>query len=1044
MSPSAFRWTSRLAVVGLVAIATGLGGCKAGVEAPTSTGGSGGGGGKGGTIGSGGVVGTGGEQTTGTGGSAVPLPVPPGCGDGINNQGGIEKCDDGNTIAGDGCNGACQVEPNWTCPPAGACKRSFKCGDGVINPGEVCDDGNTIDGDGCNATCTVQDGRYTCVPGKTCVLSSICGNKRVEQGESCDDGNATSNDGCSSTCQVEMGWVCPAPGSPCTKAPRCGDGIVQVVQGEVCDDGNITDGDGCSSNCKVMGAGCTCVPGMKCSCPMAICGDGILEGNEKCDDGNINSGDGCSSTCTIETGYTCPLVKAPCVPDCGDGILTGNEPCDPGITVEKNACSANCRWNPGWACTGNPVTECHQTTCGDGKKEGAEGCDDGNTVPFDGCSSACQLEPACAGSSACTGKCGDGILLTGEQCDDGNNLSGDGCSSTCTLEAGFTCKQPPLGPTIQVPMVNRDFKFHTPADFEPGATGQTTAKTGMVATTLNAAGKPTFVAANGTSYVTSAATFAEWYTDVAGTNHTTAQTLTLCNITGTNSYVNRWGPNCEQWPVTKVAYYCGNVGAEQVDAAGNPIPCTSKFGSTDCDTNVTAGYTMVPGSCTTNNGSYTALFQTALLDGTPVFFPIDFEVAAGGFSAGQGTVAQIPPPYEATGSYPKESPAVSHNFSFTSEIRYWFQFDSTKTYKLDFLGDDDLWIFVNKRLAVDIGGIHTAQAGSVTINAANAFGMTNGSVYEVEAFQAERQTTSSTFKLTLSGFNGAATACGPICGDGVVTPPEQCDNGTANNTGGYNKCTPDCKLGPFCGDGMVTDSEACDNGTNNDAYGATSGCGPGCKLPARCGDSLVQTEYGEQCDLGANNTGAYGGCTSQCQSAGYCGDGVVQSAQEKCDDGANDGTYGHCGDPTVPLPNCLLGPRCGDGIVQDAYGEECEPTSSNDPDCSQACKKPGVCGDGVVTPPEQCDYGATNNDGSYGGCSPGCILAPHCGDGVKNGPEECDDGVNDNSYGGCSPQCKLAPHCGDGHFDTGYEACDDGVNNGPTDGCSTTCKLNVR
>ena len=109
-----------------------------------------------------------------------------------------------------------------------------------------------------------------------------------------------------------------------------------------------------------------------------------------------------------------------------------------------------------------------------------------------------------------------------------------------------------------------------------------------------------------------------------------------------------------------------------------------------------------------------------------------------------------------------------------------------------------------------------------------------------------------------------------------------------------------------------------------------------------------------------------------------------------------------------------------------------------------ACKQPGVCGDGVVTPPEQCDYGATNNDGAYGGCAPGCILAPHCGDGVKNGPEDCDDGVNDNSYGGCSPQCKLAPHCGDGHVDAGYEACDDGVNNGPTDGCSTTCKLNVR
>ncbi len=185
--------------------------------------------------------------------------------------------------------------------------------------------------------------------------------------------------------------------------------------------------------------------------------------------------------------------------------------------------------------------------------------------------------------------------------------------------------------------------------------------------------------------------------------------------------------------------------------------------------------------------------------------------------------------------------------------------------------------------------------------------MTNGNVYEVEVFQAERQKTSSSYQLTLSAFNGAATACGPTCGDRVVTPPEQCDNGTVNNTGGYNKCTADCKLGPYCGDMMVTDGEGCDNGRNDDSYGATTGCGPGCKLPARCGDLIVQTEYGEQCDDGTNS-GAYGGCTNQCQRAGYCGDGKVQSPQEQCDDGANDGTYGNCGNPMMPLPNCQFGP----------------------------------------------------------------------------------------------------------------------------------------
>ena len=83
---------------------------------------------------------------------------PPACGDGINQP--PEQCDDGNVLPGDGCNGVCQIEPNWNCPPAGACTRKIICGDGVIGPGEVCDDGNTLDGDGCNSTCTVQDPAY--------------------------------------------------------------------------------------------------------------------------------------------------------------------------------------------------------------------------------------------------------------------------------------------------------------------------------------------------------------------------------------------------------------------------------------------------------------------------------------------------------------------------------------------------------------------------------------------------------------------------------------------------------------------------------------------------------------------------------------------------------------------------------------------------------------------------------------------------------------------------------------------------------------------
>jgi len=83
------------------------------------------------------------------------------------------------------------------------------------------------------------------------------------------------------------------------------------------------------------------------------------------------------------------------------------------------------------------------------------------------------------------------------------------------------------------------------------------------------------------------------------------------------------------------------------------------------------------------------------------------------------------------------------------------------------------------------------------------------------------------------------------------------------------------------------------------------------------------------------------------------------------------------------------------------YGEECEPTMSNDPNCTNVCRKRGGCGDGIIEPPEQCDNGALNNNGDYGGCAPSCIYAPHCGDGVINGPEECDDGDQNGLDGIC-------------------------------------------
>jgi len=87
-----------------------------------------------------------------------------------------------------------------------------------------------------------------------------------------------------------------------------------------------------------------------------------------------------------------------------------------------------------------------------------------------------------------------------------------------------------------------------------------------------------------------------------------------------------------------------------------------------------------------------------------------------------------------------------HNFGFTTELHTKFQYKGGETFQ--FAGDDDLWIFINGKLAIDLGGLHPAATGKVDLDASAAtLGLTKGNVYLLELFHAERHTTASHFRV---------------------------------------------------------------------------------------------------------------------------------------------------------------------------------------------------------------------------------------------------------------------------------------------------------
>jgi len=300
----------------------------------------------------------------------------------------------------------------------------------VQEPGEGCDDGNTVACDGCSPTCHVER----------------CGNGVVECGEECDDGSANGapGDPCDAGCHAVLGLnVTFVPGSH-----RGGNGCLLewALQAEpvagfptstlTCIDGDpACDQDGTNDGvCTFNVSACLNVTDSRLPACKAKTIDTLkarrpssLRPRDSVEAGNsqpflralesfgttVRKGDTIFQQGTPQSGHdrcTQPFVQL--VPHAVGAV--GRRLLSAGANATSGDSTSN---RIALACAPNP------SVCGNGVIEVTEQCDDGNTVSCDGCSDHCRREI-----------CGNRVVDCGEQCDDGagNGQPGDPCSARCS------------------------------------------------------------------------------------------------------------------------------------------------------------------------------------------------------------------------------------------------------------------------------------------------------------------------------------------------------------------------------------------------------------------------------------------------------------------------------------------------------------------------------------------------------------------------------------------------------------------------------------